>query len=48
MQSVLHSWEVELDETVKLILGEVERIKPHRVVFDSLSELRLLSQDPLR
>lgn len=48
LQSVLHSWEVELDETVKLILAEVERIRPSRVVFDSLSELRLLAQDALR
>ena len=48
LQSVLHSWEVELDETVNLILGEVDRIRPNRVVFDSLSELRLLAQDSLR
>ena len=48
LQSVLHSWEVELDETVNLILGEVDRIRPSRVVFDSLSELRLLAQDSLR
>lgn len=48
LQSVLHSWEVELDETVNLILGEVDRIGPSRVVFDSLSELRLLAQDSLR
>jgi circadian clock protein KaiC len=48
LQSVLHSWEVELDETVKLVLGEVDRIRPNRVVFDSLSELRLLAQDSLR
>ncbi|KQX25575.1 MULTISPECIES: ATPase domain-containing protein [unclassified Sphingomonas] len=47
-QSVLYSWEVELGETVKLIEDEVERINPRRVVFDSLSELRLLAQDPLR
>ncbi|MCF7749702.1 hypothetical protein KQ945_03005 [Bacillus subtilis subsp. subtilis] len=47
-QSVLHSWEVELDETVNLIQAEVERIQPNRVVFDSLSELRLLAQDSLR
>lgn len=47
-QSVLHPWEVELDGTVKLIQAEVERLKPTRVVFDSLSELRLLAQDPLR
>lgn len=48
LQSVLHAWEVELDETVNLILGEVDRIRPSRVVFDSLSELRLLAQDSLR
>jgi circadian clock protein KaiC len=47
-QSVLHPWEMELDGTVRLILAEVERVKPTRVVFDSLSELRLLAQDPLR
>ena len=46
--TLLHPWEVELDETVKLITEEVERISPSRVVFDSLSEMRLLAQDPLR
>lgn len=47
-QSVLHPWEVELDGTIKLIQAEVERVKPTRLVFDSLSELRLLAQDSLR
>ena len=47
-QSVLHPWEMELGETVKLIEAEVEKHKPTRVVFDSLSELRLLALDPLR
>ncbi|MBB5710668.1 ATPase domain-containing protein [Sphingomonas xinjiangensis] len=47
-QSILHSWEMELSGTVKLIQEEVERIQPCRVVFDSLSEMRLLAQDPLR
>src|SRR5579872_915531 len=47
-QSVLHSWELELGGTIKLIRDEVERIKPNRVVFDSLSELRLLAEDALR
>lgn len=47
-QSVFHSWEVELGETVRLIKQEVERLDPKRLVFDSLSELRLLAQDPLR
>lgn len=47
-QSILHPWEMELSATIKLIEAEVERIKPCRVVFDSLSEMRLLAQDPLR
>ncbi|MET0268833.1 MAG: ATPase domain-containing protein, partial [Sphingomonas sp.] len=47
-QSILHPWEMELGETVKLIEAEVERVAPSRVVFDSLSEMRLLAQDPLR
>jgi circadian clock protein KaiC len=47
-QSVLHSWELELGGTIKLIRDQVERVKPNRVVFDSLSELRLLAEDALR
>lgn len=47
-QSILHPWEAELGQTVALIRSEVERVKPTRVVFDSLSELRLLAQDALR
>jgi circadian clock protein KaiC len=40
--------EVELQETTKRVLDAVERINPSRVVFDSLSELRLLAQSSLR
>lgn len=40
--------EVELGETVNNLLAEVERIRPQRVVLDSLSEIRLLSQSSLR
>ena len=47
-QSVLHPWEMELSDTVKLIEAEIERVAPARVVFDSLSEMRLLAQDALR
>ena len=46
--TLLHPWEVELGETMKLITTQVEAIDPTRVVFDSLSEMRLLAQDPLR
>jgi circadian clock protein KaiC len=47
-QSIIHPWEMELGETIRLIQDEVERVKPRRIVFDSLSEMRLLAQDPLR
>ena len=42
------SSEVELAETTRRVLSAVERINPSRLVFDSLSELRLLAQSPLR
>lgn len=45
---VFHPDEVELTEVMATLLKEVERVKPLRVVFDSLSELRLLSQSALR
>src|SRR3546814_10523791 len=45
---MFHPSEVELGETTRTILEEVERIKPTRVVFDSLSELRLLAGNSLR
>jgi circadian clock protein KaiC len=40
--------EVELNETTAKILRAMEEFNPDRVVFDSLSELRLLSQSSLR
>jgi circadian clock protein KaiC len=46
--TMFHPSEVELSETTKAILADVERIQPARVVFDSLSELRLLAANPLR
>jgi circadian clock protein KaiC len=46
--TVFHPAEVELDETTKAVLNEVERVNPERVVFDSLSEMRMLASDPLR
>lgn len=46
--TVFHPSEIELSETTKTILADVERIKPTRVVIDSLSELRLLSDHALR
>ena len=46
--TMFHPAEVELSETTRTILSDVERLKPMRLVFDSLSELRLLAGDPLR
>lgn len=47
-QSILHPSEVELGETTRGIMAAAERVRPSRVVFDSLSEMRLLAQHPLR
>ena len=46
--TVFYPAEVELGQTVKLLLESVERVKPTRVVLDSLSEIRLLAQSTLR
>jgi circadian clock protein KaiC len=46
--TMFHPSEVELAHAIKPILNEVERLKPLRVVFDSLSELRLLAGTALR
>ena len=46
--TVFYPAEVELGETIRAILAEVERVKPKRVVIDSLSEIRLLAQSSLR
>lgn len=46
--TMYHPAEVELSETIKEVLIEAERVKPSRLVFDSLSELRLLAENPLR
>jgi circadian clock protein KaiC len=47
-QSILHPSEIELGETTRGIMAAADRMKPSRVVFDSLSEMRLLAQNPLR
>ena len=47
-QSLLYSSDLELDEATKQIFDAVERVKPKRIVLDSLSEIRLLAQSSLR
>ncbi len=46
--SMFQPSDVELNVTTRAILSEVEKTKPSRVVIDSLSEMRLLAQNPLR
>ena len=46
--TMFHPSEVELASTTKLILDDIERLKPTCVVLDSLSELRLLAGNALR
>ncbi len=47
-QSLLYSSDLELGETTQRIFEVFERVKPDRVVLDSLSEIRLLAQSSLR
>lgn len=47
-QSLLYSSDLELGETTRRILEAVARARPQRIVLDSLSELLLLAQSPLR
>lgn len=46
--TMFHPSEVELADTTGRMLEEVERLKPDRVVFDSLAEIRLLAGTLLR
>ncbi len=47
-QTVLHPSELELGETARAVMARVQALNPVRVVFDSLSEIRLLAQNPQR
>jgi circadian clock protein KaiC len=46
--TLFHPSEIELAETMKMLLDKIEEVNPHRLVLDSLSEIRLLAQTPLR
>lgn len=46
--TLFHPSEIELNETIEKILRVVEKLRPSRVVIDSLSEIRLLAGDALR
>lgn len=46
--TVFHPSEVQLDEVTKVLLTAVDRVRPSRVVIDSITGLRLLAQTPAR
>jgi circadian clock protein KaiC len=46
--TIFHPSEIELGSTTQRILAAVDRHRPRRVVLDSLSELQLLAESPLR
>lgn len=46
--TVFHPSDIELADTTAAVLRQVDEVQPVRVVFDSLSELRMLARDPLR
>lgn len=46
--TIFHVSEVELNKTTEVLLEKIERIRPRRLVVDSLSELRLLAESALR
>lgn len=46
--TVFHPSEIELNKVSEMLLNEARRTKPVRVVFDSLSEFRLIAESPLR
>lgn len=47
-QSLLYSSDLELGETTRAVIDAFERERPTCVVLDSLSEILLLAQSPLR
>jgi circadian clock protein KaiC len=46
--TIFHPSEIELGTTTQRILAAIDRYRPRRVVLDSLSELQLLAESPLR
>ena len=47
-RSIFDPSETELGDLVKTIISEIERVRPSHLVFDGLSELRMLAGSPLR
>jgi circadian clock protein KaiC len=47
-QTIFHTSQVELNEVTDEIVDVVTRTRPERIVFDSLHEISLLAETPLR
>lgn len=47
-QSIIYAADLELGETVRMVMAELERVHPVRVAFDSLADIRQLAQSGLR
>ena len=47
-QTVLHPADVELPEMTEALFEVLARLKPDRVVFDAVEQLRLMTDSPLR
>jgi circadian clock protein KaiC len=47
-QSIVYAGDLELGETIRLVMDSVRKNKPDRIIFGSFSEIRLLSQGALR
>ena len=46
--SLFHPSDVQLNEVTEMILKKIDTLKPLRIVFDSISEMRLLAETPLK
>jgi circadian clock protein KaiC len=46
--TLFHPSEIELSKTINIVLDQIKKTKPQRIVFDSVSELRLLAETSLR
>ena len=46
--TLFHPSEIELSKTINLLLEKIKSVDPKRIVFDSVSELRLLAETSLR
>lgn len=46
--TVFYPSEVEMNQTTSVLYTEVDKLKPQRIVFDSISEMRMLAESSLR